>query len=356
MNWLAVASVFITVGVGVSILMGICALAGVKGMVFKKLLNKIPFESKYKERIVGAVIYFIFVPFFITSTLLVAGIALTPDEVWAEEARIRAEEQMKKQEEEKVMQEAKAAEETAKKEAEEKAKRHTPAPIDKPKFTPTSEKGSLVNYPAGHEAEFSLEEGKKIFEETFMKNVSKYPYPVSGIDSIPTGDKQVIEIDGHHYYRYNVTGLGKELKTFGVDIDTGDIVNVEWTKSGYIITPLNKWFEKQQEMKSTWEKRDAENKKRKEKEAKEKNQKFRGLEIVEIRFPTNMSVGVTVKNVSNTEFTGGTLCLDAYNINGVSLPKVYIPINALRPGEVYYNEMFCSDHVYRVEAREVSYF
>ena len=74
MDWLAVSSVFIVIGVGISIIMGICTLAGVKGMVFKKGLDKIPFESKYKERIVGGVVYFILVPFFITSTLLVAGI------------------------------------------------------------------------------------------------------------------------------------------------------------------------------------------------------------------------------------------------------------------------------------------
>ena len=344
------------IGVGISIIFGICSVLGVKGMIFKRIIDSFPGTGKHKERIIGGITYFLLVPIFVTFFAGFVSYVLTPEEVRAERARIRAEEQLKKQEEEKAIQEAKAAEAAAKKEAEEKAKRHTPAPIDKPKFTPTSEKGSLVNYPTGHEAEFTLEEGKKIFEETFMKNVSKYPYPVSGINSIPTGDKQVIEIDGHYYYRYNVSELGKELKTFGVDIDTGDIVNVEWTKSGYIITPLNKWFEKQQEMKVNWEKRDAENKKRKEKEAKEKNQRFRGLEIVNIQYDV-WTVGVTVKNVSNTSFSGGNLWFDVYDINNISLKKIYIPIDTLKPGETFYNEAFCdSRKVHRVVPREVSFF
>ena len=60
-------------------------------------------------------------------------------------------------------------------------------------------------------------------------------------------DTKVFAVDGHYYYRYLVGDLGKELKSFGIDIDTGDIIYAEWTPKHFIITPLNEWLAKQRE-------------------------------------------------------------------------------------------------------------
>lgn len=360
MDWLAVASVFITIGIAVSILMGICALAGVKGMVFKKLVNKIPFESKYKERIVGAVVYFILVPFFITSTLLAAGIALTPDEVWAEQARIHAE-QMEKEKEAKAAKEAeeaakKAAEEklaAEKKAAEEKAARHTPGSIDTPKFVPNrNSNATLVDFPVGYTPEFTLDEGKDIVEKVINDNISRYPYNVGRVNVQPSQGK-VYEADGHYYYKYATGDMGHDLKVFAMDADTGDVMFVDWTSKKITLYPLSEFFERQQGLKKKFEK---EEKAQKEIE-KERNKKFRGLNITNITVLKGGWIDVDLKNNSGKTFDGGTLIISTYGYNDVRLIDSALVIPELSPGESYHGRTLFlggdESMLYRVEAREV---
>ena len=360
MDWLGVASVFIVVGVGVSILMGICALAGVRGMVFKKVVDKIPFESKYKERIIGGVVYFILVPFFITSTLLVAGIALTPDEVWAEQARIHAE-QVQKEKEDKAAKEAeeaakKAAEEklaAEKKAAEEKAARHTPGSIDTPKFVPNrNTNATLVDFPVGYTPEFTLDEGKDIVEKVINDNISRYPYNVGRVKVQPSQGK-VYEADGHYYYKYATGDMGHDIKVFAMDADTGDVMFVDWTSKKVTLYPLHEFFERQQGLKKKFEK---EAKVQKEIE-NEKRKKLRGLEIMNITVLRDGWIDVDLKNSSGGTFSGGTLIIATYGSNNVRLIDSPLIIPELSPGEVYHGRtLFLGGNdsaVYRAEAREV---
>ena len=357
MDWLAVASVFITIGVGISILMGICTLAGVKGMVFKRLLDKIPFESKYKERIVGAVVYFILIPFFITTTLLIAGITLTPDEVWAEQARVHAE-QVAKEKEAKTAKEAakKAAEEklaAEKKAAEEKAARHTPGSIDSPKFVPNrNTNATLVDLPFGYTPEFTLQEGKDIVEKVINDNISRYPYTTGRISVQPSQGK-VYEAAGHYYYKYSTGDMGHDIKVFAMDADTGDIMFVDWTSKKVTLYPLKEFFERQQELKKKFEK---EEKAQREVE-KERNRKFRGLNITNITVLNGGWIDVDLRNDSGKPFDGGTLIIATYGYNDVRLIDSALIIPDLSPGESYHGRtLFLGGDVsllYRVEAKEV---
>ena len=360
MDWLGVASVFIVVGVGVSILMGICTLAGVKGMVFKKLLNKIPFESKYKERIVGGVVYFILVPFFITTTLLIAGIVLTPDEVWAEHARIHAE-QVEKEKEAKAQKEAeeaakKAAEEklvAEKRAAEEKAARHTPGSIESPKFVRNrSTNATLVDFPVGYTPEFTLQEGKDIVEKVINDNISRYPYTVGRVTVQPSQGK-VYEAGGHYYYKYATGDMGHDIKVFAMDADTGDVMFVDWTSKKVTLYPLKEFFERQQELKKKFEK---EEKAQREVE-KERNRKFQGLNITNITVLNEGWIDVDLRNDSGKSFDGGTLIIATYGYNDVRLIDSALIIPQLSPGESYHGRtLFLGGDVSllnRVEAREV---
>lgn len=360
MDWIGVSSVFIVIGVGISILMGICTLAGVKGMVFKKLLNKIPFESKYKERIVGGVVYFILVPFFITTTLLIAGIVLTPDEVWAEHARIHAE-QVEKEKEAKAQKEAeeaakKAAEEklvAEKRAAEEKAARHTPGSIDSPKFVPNrSTNATLVDFPVGYTPEFTLQEGKDIVEKVINDNISRYPYTVGRVTVQPSQGK-VYEAGGHYYYKYATGDMGHDIKVFAMDADTGDVMFVDWTSKKVTLYPLKEFFERQQELKKKFEK---EEKAQREVE-KERNRKFQGLNITNITVLNEGWIDVDLRNDSGKSFDGGTLIIATYGYNDVRLIDSALIIPQLSPGESYHGRtLFLGGDVSllnRVEAREV---
>lgn len=353
MDWLAVASGLITIGLVVSIIMGICALAGVKGMIFKRLLDKIPFESKYKERIVGAVVYFIVVPFFISTTLLAAGIVLTPDEVWAEHARVHAE-QVAKEKESKATKEAEEEKLAAeKKAAEEKAARHTPGSIDSPKFVPNrNTNATLVDFPVGYTPEFTLLEGKDIVEKVINDNISRYPYNVGRVSVQPSQGK-VYEAAGHYYYKYSTGDMGHDIKVFAMDADTGDVMFVDWTAKKITLYPLKEFFERQQELKKKFEKEE-----RAQREVeKERNRKFQGLNIMNITVLNGGWIDVDLRNDSGKSFDGGTLIIATYGYNDVRLIDSALIIPDLSPGESYHGRtLFLGGDIsllYRVEAKEV---
>ena len=357
MDMLAVASVLIVVGVGISILMGICTLAGVKGMVFKKALDKIPFESKYKEKIVGGVVYFVLVPLLITTTLMVAGIALTPDEVWAEQARIHSEEKAAKEAEEtarKAAEEERAAKDAAEKKAvEEKASRHTPSSIDSPKFIPNrNTNATLVDLPVGYTPEFTLQEGKDIVEKVINDNISRYPYNVGRV-TVQVTQGKLYEANGHYYYRYATGDMGHDLKMFVMDVDTGDVMFVDWTSKKVTLYPLKEFFERQQGLKKKFEKEE----KVQREIANEKNKKFKGLDITNIAVLRGGWIDVDLKNSSGKTFDGGTLIIATYGDNGVRLIDSALIIPELSPGEAYHGRtVFLGGDeslLYRVEAKEV---
>ena len=140
-------------------------------------------------------------------------------------------------------------------------------------------------------------------------------------------------VDGHYYYRYLVGDLGKELKSFGIDIDTGDIIYAEWTPKHFIITPLNEWSQNR-ERKANWEKIDAD----KRKQEQEKAKRLRGLQVLDIKFKDAYIARVTVKNVSDINFSGGYIWFDVYGYNGVSLKFFYIVSDGFKVGETFYND------------------
>lgn len=347
----------ILITIPLSILLGICSLVGVKGMVFKRVLENIQFGGKYKERIVGSILYFLMIPLFISVTMGIVGYAFTPEEVLAERARIRAEARAKEEAEKEAEKARKAEEEALQKAEEEKARRHTPH-TGTPEYDVSNIHVGNVHIPEGLAVEFSESEARDILKKALDKMKKEMSFKYVMYDGLP-GDQIMLGDNGRYYYQFEVGGILKRSVTFNVDVLTGDI----FENPGYShkIVPFDEWAGRVGVQIEGERKAVAAEKAAKERKEKELEQRMCGLQVYDIRWINpvterigaigtlqatgagiNLSNGVVydiagvVKNTGKKRFKGGTMVINLY-AGPHKAGDMYVSISTpLNPGETFY--------------------
>ena len=352
-----IAGMVILIGIPTSILLGICSLIGVKGMVFKRVLENIKFGGKHKERFVGSILYFLMIPLFISITMGIVGYALTPEEVLAERARIRAEVQAKEQAEREAEEARKAEEEALKKAEEEKARRHTPH-TGTPAYDVSNIHVKNVDIPENLTVEFSESEARDILKNALDKIKKELAFKYVMYDGLP-GGQIMLGDNGRYYYQFEAGGILNHAVAFNVDVLTGDI----FENPGYShkIVPFDEWAARSSVQIEGERKAQAAEKATKEREEKELERKMCGLQVYDIRWinpvterigaigslqaagaGVDLSSGViyhlagVVKNTGKKKFKGGTLVINLY-AGPHKVGNMYVSISTpLNPGETFY--------------------